>query len=396
MGHVTKGGDAGARLSRSPAKERELPAWAANATRALANAAGRVRMISACTPVNFRAELDRLTRGWSRGPLAPRFEHAPPTRHEVLRHALSELAAMLDREGLLGRIYADRARELCAEADVCEAAGTDQLRRVALRRFGPRDEFDAAADALALTWLSEAPGRAPGARALVRTDDETDPRSLVARLRAELGARRLPVRVILCDDLASLAAAGDGVVHVVTNRWITRRDAERTVMHELDGHIGPRLASLSQRLGIFGVGSAGGSDDQEGRALFLERSRNFLDRGRQLELALRHVAARGVQAGACFVDTARQLLDHGAPLSDALRIAARAHRGGGLAREAVYLPALLRVESLSTRHPAALALLGRGRISTDVALELARAAPYATPPPRPKRLAPPASSIDAE
>jgi len=59
--------------------------------------------------------------------------------------------------------------------------------------------------------------------------------------------------------------------------------------------------------------------------------------GRRREIALRHVRARAVARRADFVETTALLEEHGAPLREALRIAARVHRGGGLAREAVYL-----------------------------------------------------------
>ena len=68
--------------------------------------------------------------------------------------------------------------------------------------------------------------------------------------------------------------------------------------------------------------------------------------------------------------TTRLLLDRGAPLADALRIAARVHRGGGLAREAVYLPALLRVEAALADEAQLDEVLGAGRVSVDAASAL--------------------------
>jgi hypothetical protein len=74
-----------------------------------------------------------------------------------------------------------------------------------------------------------------------------------------------------------------------------------------------------------------------------------------------------VEARADFVDTARLLLDRGADLDDALRIAARVHRGGGLGREAVYLPALLRVEAALAADAGLDRVLAAGRIAVDAA-----------------------------
>jgi hypothetical protein len=52
---------------------------------------------------------------------------------------------------------------------------------------------------------------------------------------------------------------------------------------------------------------------------------------------------------------------------DALRITARVHRGGGLGREAVYLPAFLRVEAALAARPELDRVLGSGRVAVDAA-----------------------------
>jgi hypothetical protein len=285
------------------------------------------------------------------------------------------MRAELGKHGPLGDIFAGRAAELCDDAAICQLAGGAGAWAAARRRYAPRDRHDAEADGLADVWLmeglSEGDGRPAEDEAPVRSDDEGSPRSLVSRLRQELGKRRLPMRVVVRENLASLAATGDGLVQVAAGHTLRSRDVERTVLHEIAGHVEPRVIASSARLGIFVVGTARGSDDQEGRALHLERASGFLDLARRRELALRHVAGRHVEARADFVDTVRVLQARGAPLEAALRIAARAHRGGGLAREVVYLPALLRVEAAIAENPSLDRVLAAGRISVDAAPELA-------------------------
>jgi hypothetical protein len=190
-------------------------------------------------------------------------------------------------------------------------------------------------------------------------------------MREEIGCRRLPLRVVVKENIASLAATGDGFVQVAAGKLLTRRDVERTVLHEVDGHAAPRVLASDVPLGIFALGTARGTDDQEGRALWLERAHGFLDHGRRREIALRHVAARAVEARADFVATVRLLQGHGAPLDTALRVSARVHRGGGLARESVYLPALLRVADAVARDHTLDRVLRVGRVSVDAAPVLA-------------------------
>lgn len=352
-----------------------VPAWAPGMDRLLGAAAARIRVVGASTPINLSAELARLTDIWSRlGACAPCFAYAPPPDLAALRTLLERAAEALDDEGELGAVYAARARELDAEAGICEAAGGPDCWAAARRRYAARDACDGAADALAASWLSVDDGDGDEGSAGaedVWSDDERAPGSLVSRMRQEVGARRLPFRVVVMD-IAPLAATGDGAIQVAARRRMTREDVERTVLHEVEGHAAPAARALGMPLGIFGVGTAGGSDDQEGRALAIERAAGFLQGARRRELALRHLGARCVERGADFVDTARVLLEAGAPtVRDALRITARVHRGGGLGREAVYLPALIRVEAALRDEPEIAAVLGSGRVAVDAARVLA-------------------------
>ncbi|HVK64360.1 MAG TPA: tyrosine/phenylalanine carboxypeptidase domain-containing protein, partial [Polyangium sp.] len=238
--------------------------WAADAGSALVQAASRVRMIMCTTPTNLRAELDRLGRAWARGEHEePRFSHEPAPDHEDLVRALEELAAFLENEGPLGMVYAGRAREIAAEATVCSAVGTKGLWAAARKRFGRRDSYDDAADDLARRWLSAPPPRASEDDAPLRSDDEAEEGSLLVRMRAEIGARRLPFRVVVVRDLSSLAATGEGVVQVAAGRAMTRADVERTVLHEIEGHVMPRCRAAGMSLGIFVIGTQNGTDDQE-------------------------------------------------------------------------------------------------------------------------------------
>jgi hypothetical protein len=343
------------------------PAFTAAAGAALAKAASRVRMIAATTPQNLGAELLRLEATWGRerGGDA-RFTYAAPgDYYEELIDGLSRAAEALEARGTLGEIYAARARELALEARVCASAGTAALREAARRRYARRDAFDSAADALAREWLSEEEDPAEYER--IASDDQGDPRSLVSEMRRAVGEWRLPLRVLIARDLAPLAATGDGFIQVAAGRAVSLRDIARTVLHEIEGHAVPASRARALPLSIFAVGTALGSDDQEGRALALERRGGFLDAGRRRELALRHVTARAVEEGADFAEAARTLVDLGVNLPSALRIAARVCRGGGLAREAVYLPALLRVEAAIEADPDLEVVLSSGRVGVPAA-----------------------------
>lgn len=337
----------------------------------LASACRRVTTISSATPQNLGAEAARLIEAWDRGHEAsPRLEYARSPPLGDLEASLERLADALAREGDLGELYAERASELALEARIVTTVGTPACVAPIAARFGGRDRTTEEADALARSWAEPTARDAVHAEEteLVRSDDPDDPRSLLSLVRAGIGARRLAVRVAVVQNLAPLAAVGDGVIQIAEGRRISVVDAERTAMHEIDGHLVPQARAAREELGLFAIGTRCGSDDQEGRALSLERRGGFLVGGRRHELGRRHLAARAVLDGSHFVETVRLLRGLGAGVTDGVRIALRAHRGahagsGGLAREIVYLPAMLRVEARLAIEPGADDLLARGRVA---------------------------------
>lgn len=347
----------------------KLPAWVFTAEKTLREASQRVRMIAATTPIDLAGQLERLHQQWQTGqPSAPQFEYPPRQDHSETIKYLRHLADVLDREGPLGGIYANRAREIALEAAVCSAVGTPALRGLARQRFCRRDRFDSAADILARSWIDERFSPLPvDGEKLVRSDDPRDARSLLLRLREEMGRRKIPFRVVVARDSSALAATGDAFVQIAQNRLMTVEDVERTVLHEIEGHVLPRCHANTRSLGIFALGTRYGVDDQEGRALGLERRAGYLRQSRRRELAFRHMAARMLEDHGDFVEIARVLLDRGALLGDALRLTARICRGGGLGREVVYLPALLRVDAVLAEDPTIDVVLGAGRVAIEAA-----------------------------
>jgi hypothetical protein len=345
-----------------------LPAWIRPADRALAFAARRIGLIRAASPTNAEQETARLAHAITTGSASlPCFRYEACRVGAPLCAALDRLAGFVETEGPVGHVYAARARELALEAQMVDAIGTPRITSLAAVRFGSERADAEQAFALANAWLEQ--NAPPDASPLTRTCDPVDPGSLLLRMSAEIGRRRIPVRVLVEPGLASLAATGDGVVLVAQGKLASRTDVERTVIHEIDGHVLPRVRAASQPLSILAVGTARGLDDQEGRALLLERQAGLFGPDRRRELALRHLAACATLEGADWVAVVRLLLSRGADVGSAVRIGARVQRGGppsggGIARELVYLPALVRVERAFERWGAAIErVMQQGRVA---------------------------------
>jgi hypothetical protein len=376
----------------------KVEAWVGLADKALSLATEQIQLIRSLTPRNADAELCALEQDYRAGHRRlPDWQYQPSKLRPELLKGLEQLAGHLDVvDSPLSRIYAARARELALEGALIEEVGTAGLSDKARLRFvGSSADDDALAHearSLALSWLSPAgarvspdqdsPGEAAGP-ALVRSCDHANPESLVSAMARGVGRAHLPIRVIVQPGLASLAATGDGFIVVAEGRWLSARATARTVLHEIAGHALPRARASAQPLRIFALGTARGVDDQEGRALLIERAAGFLDYERRTELALRHLGAELALAGASLVDTVDLLLSKEATLATALRIAVRVHRGGsgrgGLGREVVYLTALLRVERalVHDRSSAVERVMSCGRVAAAVAPVLAEAVHHA-------------------
>lgn len=334
--------------------------------RLLGRAERAIALLERCRPLNaVRAQADVLA-AWQRGqPSAPDWQYASVPDLSALRAGLETMVDKLATTGAWGGLYAGRAAELYTEAAVAEALEDASFRELAALRFpvgsGPDSEQ---AESWALEWTAEP---AAASSPTTPSDDERDPDSLFSAMRRAVGERRLPFRVLLSDDLPSAAATGDGVILVKAGARCRELDVRRIVLHEIEGHALPRLSARHERLGLFRVGTAGGSDDEEGRALLIERRAECMDAERRAELGRRHLAALALRRGADYVETARLVLDRGAHLDDALRITSRVYRGGGLGRELVYLTAFSRVERALSRDGDLESWMERGRIAVAAA-----------------------------
>jgi len=111
------------------------------------------------------------------------------------------------------------------------------------------------------------------------------------RLGALAGALHLPIRISTSRDMACAAATGEGCIVVRTGVSHTASAGRRIALHEVYAHALPRARAVRESIGLFAVGTAGASDDEEGRAVLIEERHELLDDARRRELGARHIAA---------------------------------------------------------------------------------------------------------
>ena len=335
-------------------------------------ASREVQLLGSLTPVDAHRERTRLVEALEAGREAsPQWTYAR-VAHDDLRRALEAAVCALaeQAETPLDRLYLERMRELSLEAELCAAAGTVHLPRLARERYATGNAVAREASRLCRSWLDES---VDGDISDTLASDDDDPRSLLSRMRAEVGRLRLPFTVLTRASLAPLAATGDGIILVAPGRRVTDEDARRTVLHEIEGHACPRARASEIPLALFRAGTARGVDDQEGRALLLEERAGLLGSRRRRQLAARHRACEAMTEGATFAEVAPALArDHGLDPLQAVVVAERVFRGGdgvhpGLGRERVYLEAFVRVRAHLVARPGDEAVLASGQVAVEAA-----------------------------
>jgi hypothetical protein len=339
--------------------------------RALGQAVREVRLLGAVTPTNLTEERERLARDLERGrPATPRYVYAPVQRME-LRRMLEALTSRVDdvMPASLARVYRARIAELDLEARIAEASGSPRLGMLCRARFEEKDaELSLGAHLRSEEWLSLPRAESLEAMRAERIpSDSRDPESLLSVMRRAVGAARLPFTVEVSEALSSRAATGARTIWVAKGRLLSATETRRTVVHELEGHAGPRARSANKPP-IFAIGTARGTDDQEGLALLFEERHGLLDDERRRELAGRHWAVEQMD-DASFADVVKALVtEHGFSREAALGITERAFRGSngrgpGLGRERVYIGAWLRVRAHLAHRPADEEVLASGQVA---------------------------------
>ena len=121
-----------------------------------------------------------------------------------------------------------------------------------------------------------------------------------------------------------------------------RRRVEPLLSHEIGVHLLTYFNGSSQGLRLFRSGLSGYEGMQEGLAVFAEYLSGGMTAERLKLIAARVVACHAMLTGATFSETFHVLVDeHGFTQSAAFSVALRVYRGGGFAKDAIYLRGLL-------------------------------------------------------
>jgi hypothetical protein len=358
--------------------EEELLGWSSpglvRLEEELLQAERSIALLGRLTPLNLGVEQRKVAEALSQGSYSPpafrysRSEASKPqlsSAAETLQSVEIALSSFFGRQAneaqkLLAELLMARVRELSLELGIVRAASESDLRRLAHERYFVSEEDVLAADRVTLAWLEETPTEeGEGGGEVV---------GLMGALAHLMHRNSYPFRV-LEGDIASVAAVTDDCLVVQRGARGSAELVQRLFVHEVEGHLLPRWRA--RVCGPpFRIGTAGCNADEEGRALLLEKRTSTLDSTRRRVLAVRHRLARTVRAEGDIAECCADLLSIGIEAETLAIALCRILRGGGLAREIVYVPSYLRVAKAFEEYPEDERWLKQGRISVESARKL--------------------------
>jgi uncharacterized protein (TIGR02421 family) len=300
----------------------------------LAEICGLLPILYYTTPVNVAEQRAAFLEG---SVAEPRFEYRPIADLAEIRDRLSRVDPTKVGDAAVRVLACDKKHELETRLELLARRNTDRFLPTCVEMFGPveRSLVDMANTLLAT------PAVTPPHRVTVSARD------VAAAARAEIEWYRASHPELGAEVFVSAAVTGilveNGDVYIGTDTRIALDRLPLVVNHEVGVHVLTYANGIAQPLHLLAAGLAGYDENQEALAVLAEHLSGGLDRSRLRILALRVVAADVVGQGAGFADTVDRLVELGATPRTAFTTAMRAHRSGGMTKDAVYLRGLLRL-----------------------------------------------------
>lgn len=289
------------------------------------------------TPTNINEAMGAFLAG--KGRKAPAFTYRElPGDPAVLQEQLRGIDFSHLHEPLVEGLLLEKRRELHLQLDLLSTRGSDDFRTLSQTLYG------SVTDALlteARTLLALVPADQGQARVVGAEEIAERARVLVRHYQREDPGFR-PV-IEIRDDVAGLMV-NFPTLRIAASSRVSESRVDPLLAHEVSVHLLTGHNGAAQGLSLFSTGLAGYEEIQEGLGVFAEWAVGGLTYPRLRLIAGRVIAVHAMLNGADFNQTFDLLHHHhGIRPQRAFHIAARVHRGGGLAKDAIYLRGFRRV-----------------------------------------------------
>ncbi len=356
-----------------------------NADRQLAEVSNSFDFLLLSTPRNTDAAWKEFRR--SRFSRPPRFSYPPlPFDPALAKRELYKIPIERIEDPTLEELFREQQDELDRKITMLGDRETPRF------RFGSLQLFGAVDDGL-LQQASAILERIPPRSREETRGPSLDARAFAARAQEELkylrgDSKKLPARVRILSNLSGLMVSR-GHLLIPSRAAIPASRVEALLQHEVGTHIVTYYNGDAQPFRQLRNGLPAYEELQEGLAVLAEYLVGGLSRPRLRVLAARVLAVRRMIDGASFVEVFRELdRDYDFAQRTAFTISMRVFRGGGQAKDAVYLRGLAAVlEYLATGASLEPLLVGKiGLQHLEVVNDLGWREVLVPPPFRPRYL----------
>jgi len=316
------------------------------ADRKMDEVAASFDFLLAVTPINAEAAWNEFAaEDCSR---APRFLYRPlALQVEAAKRKLFSIPFDHLEDPVLYQLYREKQQELDLQLSMLSARETPKFLEFGRALYGPVEPalLQAAKDILARSNAHADKGSLGTHPSLPRADCHLIER----RAREMIGeyAHRcsdFDARVEVRDDLPPGLLVSGSRLLIARTTVMDKDRVEPILSHEIGVHLLTYFNGSAQGLRLFRSGLAGYEGMQEGLAVFAEYLSAGMTAERLRLIAARVVACAAMLDGASLPEAHRLLVhEHGFPKADAFNVVLRVYRGGGLAKDAIYLRGLLQL-----------------------------------------------------
>lgn len=331
--------------SQQPAHYNELgrhaltqTAWEADEK--LAQLSSGLDLLLHVTPVNSEAAWSEFKA--SRFERTPQFHYRPrPIDPGLAKRELYAIPIETVEDAALEHLYSCKRDELDRQISMVGDRNTARFLHGSLQVYGSIDE--------ALLWeaesLIDAVNEREAAGVISTAQPAIDAEAFAMRARELLAvyadqAGETVARVEVRHDVSGLLVS-NGNLLIGHDTRVSEGRADAALAHEIETHVLTHYNGRQQRFRQLAVGTAGYEALQEGLAVLAEFLVGELDAHRLRLLGARVLAVASMIEGADFIETFRRLRERcGLPPRSAFATAMRVHRGGGFAKDLIYLRGL--------------------------------------------------------
>ncbi|MDO9415938.1 flavohemoglobin expression-modulating QEGLA motif protein [Pararhizobium sp.] len=315
------------------------------ADRSIDDVASTFDFLLAVTPINADAAWEEFKAcGFER---APAFLYRPlAVQVETEKRKLFSIAFDSFEDPVLYKLYREKQQELDLQLTMIASREKPHFVSIGRALYGSVEPWllAVASDILDRSQLEE-----PGGNPTHEDEGDADCYFVERKARAMINGYEaanplFEAKIELRDDLpAGLMVSGARLlISRKTEMASSRVDA--LLCHEIGVHLLTYFNGSAQGLRLFRSGLAGYEGMQEGLAVFAEYLAGGMTRQRLRLIAARVVACHAMLEGAPFRDVFASLVrDHGFREAAAFNLVLRLYRGGGLAKDAIYLRGLMQL-----------------------------------------------------